>query len=76
MTTRKIVRKTSKTQKAGRRYKKFTNKRKGGILDTVTSAIVPFGLVAVKRAYAKRVKSRGNGRGKTRRRFSRFSRRR
>ena len=61
MTTKKVVRRSSKTQKAGRRYKKFTNKRKGGILNTVASAMVPFGLVALKRAYSNRVKRTGRG---------------
>ena len=63
MTTKKVVRRSSKTQKGGRRYKKITNKRNGGILKTIASAIVPLGLVALKRAYSKRVKRTGSRKG-------------
>ena len=56
MTTRKFNRKNSKSQKAGKRIKKFTSKRKGGILNTIATAIIPFGLVAAKRSYSKSIK--------------------
>jgi hypothetical protein len=56
MTTRKFNRKNSKSQKAGKRIKKITSKRKGGILNTIATAIIPFGLVAAKRSYSKSIK--------------------
>lgn len=61
MAVKKFTRKytsTKKSQSAGKRYKKVTNKRKGGLMDTIATAIVPFGLVAAKRAYAKKTKSK------------------
>ena len=77
MATRKFNRKSTKTQKAGKRNKKFTSKRKGGLLETIATAIVPFGLVAAKRSYTKRVKksSPKNGR-KMKKAFRSMKRRR
>ena len=56
--TRKSTSMKKKSQRAGKIYKKVTSKRKGGLVDTVSTAIVPFGLVAAKRAYAKKNKSK------------------
>lgn len=73
MATRKVVNKSSKktqsksnsrTQRAGRRVKKVTSKRRGGFLSTIATAAVPFGLVALKRAYSKRHPGAKGVRGK------------
>jgi len=76
MATRKFNRKLTKTQKAGRRNKKFTSKRKGGLLETIATAIVPFGLVAAKRTYTKRVKKSSGKSGRKMKKFIRSMRRR
>ncbi len=73
MATRTVVNKSSKksrsqtksrTQRAGRRVKKVTSKRRGGFLSTIATAAVPFGLVAMKRAYSKRHPEAKGVRGK------------
>lgn len=75
MATRTVVNKSSKksrslsksksrTQRAGRRVKKVTSKRRGGFLSTIATAAVPFGLVAMKRAYSKRHPDAKGVRGK------------
>tara|TARA_Y100000389_G_scaffold165649_1_gene169918 strand:+ start:808 stop:1041 length:234 start_codon:yes stop_codon:yes gene_type:complete len=77
MATRKFNRKSTKTQKAGRRNKKFSSKRKGGLLETIATAIVPFGLVAAKRSYSRRVKkSSGKSGRKMKKKFRSMRRRR
>ena len=76
MATRKFNRKSSKTQKAGRRNKKITSKRKGGVLETIATAIVPFGLVAAKRSYSRRVKKSSGKSGRKMKKFIRSMRRR
>jgi hypothetical protein len=77
MATRKFNRKSTITQKAGRRNKKFTSKRKGGLLETIATAIVPFGLVAAKRSYSRRVKkSSGKSGRKMKKKFRSMRRRR
>ena len=76
MATRKFNRKSTKTQKAGRRNKKFTSKRKGGLLETIATAIVPFGLVAAKRSYSRRVKKSSGKSGRKMKKILRSMRRR
>ena len=76
MATRKFNRKSTKTQKAGRRNKKFTSKRKGGLLETIATAIVPFGLVAAKRSYSRRVKKYSGKSGRKMKKALRSMRRR
>ena len=76
MAIRKFNRKSTKTQKAGRKNKKFTSKRKGGVLETIATAIVPFGLVAAKRSYSKRVKRSSGKSGRKMKKFIRSMKRR
>ena len=76
MTTRKFNQKSTKTQKAGKRNKKITSKSKGGLLETITTAIVPFGLVAAKRSYSKRVKRSSGKSGRKMKKFIRSMKRR
>ncbi len=60
MATRKFIRKSklnkSKSQRAGKRYKKISTKRRGGFIETISTGLVPFGLVAAKRAYGKKMR--------------------
>ena len=60
MAVKKFTRKSTheKNHKALVKDTKKTSKRKGGLMDTIATAIVPFGLVAAKRAYAKKTKSK------------------
>jgi hypothetical protein len=76
MANRKFNRKSTKTQKAGRRNKKITSKRKGGVLETIATAIVPFGLVAAKRSYSRRVKKSSGKSGRKMKKVLRSMRRR
>ena len=76
MANRKFNRKSTKTQKAGRRNKKITSKRKGGVLETIATAIVPFGLVAAKRSYSRRVKKSSGKSGRKMKKALRSMRRR
>jgi len=50
-----MVNKTRK-QKAGSRKRKFSNKRRGGLLATLSAAIVPFGLFGLKKYANKKLR--------------------
>tara|TARA_B100001063_G_scaffold101100_1_gene94421 strand:- start:927 stop:1184 length:258 start_codon:yes stop_codon:yes gene_type:complete len=62
-TMKKKIIKSIKNKKGGKiikRVKKFTSKRKGGFLDTIINAIVPFGLVATNHVFKKKMKKKSN----------------
>lgn len=50
-----MVNKTKK-QKAGMRKRKFSSKRRGGLLATLSTAIVPFGLFGLKKYADKKLR--------------------
>jgi hypothetical protein len=74
---KKNTRRNTKKQQGGRRkLKKTSSRRKGGFMETISTAIVPFGLFGLKK-YAEKKLRKGKG-SKKMRKFSRrrFTRRR
>tara|TARA_X000000368_G_scaffold407153_1_gene386262 strand:- start:794 stop:1036 length:243 start_codon:yes stop_codon:yes gene_type:complete len=75
--SKKTLKKTTKKQQGGRKQlKKTSSRRKGGFMETISTAIVPFGLFGLKK-YAEKKLRKGKG-SKKMRKFSRrrFTRRR
>ncbi len=46
----------TRKQKAGKKSRKFSNKRRGGLLETISTAIVPFGLFGLKKYADKKLR--------------------
>ena len=46
----------TRKQKAGKKARKFSNKRRGGLLETISTAIVPFGLFGLKKYADKKLR--------------------
>ncbi len=74
---KKTTKKTTKKQQGGvKKLKKTSSKRKGGFMETISTAIVPFGLFGLKK-YAEKKLKKGKGSKKMRKfSFKRFTRRR
>ena len=75
---KKNTRRNTKKQRGGRKQlKKTSSRRKGGFMETISTAIVPFGLFGLKK-YAEKKLRKGNKTGKKMRKMSRrrFTRRR